>query len=412
MAMRILITLLACLFILNPCPLLAQPKAQRLMQRMKGNTLSERAIARAAKEKITLQQKRAESLRKRQEALELNQLSEQFGLRVKERIVKKNSKENRQLRKELRRKQQEKTLFANPNFNLKDALTNIIERHPDDVVAALYDMRKMRQKRGEDANPEYFRLFAIVYYKQHLKTLTQHMYEFIDRVAQTGFKSLEKDVMLRMQELFSQKQGLLNSGLRLKAERLRLRYLKNVSRANDLNFNPEDLIFAYEQKVSALPPDFAIRHITANTQIYIGREKIPLSFYSYDISYITELYKQLLNKDGSADDITVILDKTSRQIALYNKDKQVWIRVTPHEYASVNKLHIHLNEVRHIDVEMPNGKHFKDRMLFNVSIPIWPGATRPYFGGKHYDLYEKMVLAPAYILTREKNTNVVYGNIF
>ena len=183
--------------------------------------------------------------------------------------------------------------------------------------------------------------------------------------------------MLRMQELFSQKQGLLNSGLRLKAERLRLRYLKNVSRANDLNFNPEDLIFAYEQKVSALPPDFAIRHITANTQIYIGREKIPLSFYSYDISYITELYKQLLNKDGSADDITVILDKTSRQIALYNKDKQVWIRVTPHEYASVNKLH-----------------------------------TRPYFGGKNYDLYEKMVLAPAYILTREKNTNVVYGNIF
>ena len=157
MAMRILITLLACLFILNPCPLLAQPKAQRLMQRMKGNTLSERAIARAAKEKITLQQKRAESLRKRQEALELNQLSEQFGLRVKERIVKKNSKENRQLRKELRRKQQEKTLFANPNFNLKDALTNIIERHPDDVVAALYDMRRMRQKRGEDANPEYFR---------------------------------------------------------------------------------------------------------------------------------------------------------------------------------------------------------------------------------------------------------------
>lgn len=412
MAMRILITLLACLFILNPCPLLAQPKAQRLMQRMKGNTLSERAIARAAKEKITLQQKRAESLRKRQEALELNQLSEQFGLRVKERIVKKNSKENRQLRKELRRKQQEKTLFANPNFNLKDALTNIIERHPDDVVAALYDMRRMRQKRGEDANPEYFRLFAIVYYKQHLNTLTQHMYDFFDRVAQTGFKSLEKDVVLRMQELFTQKQKLLNSGMRIKANCLRLRYLKNVSQTNDLNFSPEDLILAYEQKISALPPSFSIRHITGNTRINIGRKKIPLAWYDHDISHITELYKQLLNKDGSADDITVVLDRQSGQIALYNKDKQVWIRVTSHEYASAGNLHIHLNEVRQLDLELPNGEHFKDRVLFNVIIPILPRATRPYFGGKYYNLYEKMVLAPAYNLMREKKTNVIYGNIF
>ena len=135
------------MFILNPCLLSAQPKAKRLMQRMKGYSPSERATARAAKEQMSLQQKRAESLIRRQEALELNQLSDLFGLRVKERIVKKNSKENRQLRKELRKQQQKQALLtASKDFNLKEALTNIVERHPDDVVAALYDMRKMRQK--------------------------------------------------------------------------------------------------------------------------------------------------------------------------------------------------------------------------------------------------------------------------
>ena len=410
--MKQIFALIVTVLILNPCLAFCQPKAKRAIQRMSKHTTSARAQERAAKEAVLLQQRRAESLAKRQEALELNQLSEQFGLRVQERIVKKNSKENRLHRKELRRKWEQSLLEQGTDFKLKEALTNIVQRHQDDVIAALYDMRKMRRKRGDDANPDYFQLFATIYYKKHLKTLTPHMYEFFGRIAKAHSNSLEKDVILRMQELFAQKETLLKSGLGIKAERLRLRYLKNISRTNDLTFGPDELIFAYEQKVSALPPNFAIRHVTSNMQIYIGRQRIPLWMYNYDISYITELYKQLLNKDGSADGITVVFDKESKQLALYSPDKQVWIRVTQHEYASPEKLHIHLNEVRHIKCQAPDGTQFDGRVMFNVSIPIFSQAARESFGGKYYNLYQKMVQIPVYNLTRERKTNVIHGNIF
>ena len=186
--MKQIFALIVTVLILNPCLAFAQPKAKRALQRMGKQTLSTRAQERAAKEAVLLQQRRAESLAKRQEALELNQLSEQFGLRVQERIIKK----NRLRRKELRRQLQKEQLLQNKDFKLKEALTNIIERQPDDIIAALYDMRKMRRKRGDDANPDYFQLFATIYYKKHLKTLTPHMYEFFGRIAKTHANSLEK----------------------------------------------------------------------------------------------------------------------------------------------------------------------------------------------------------------------------
>lgn len=411
--MKQIFALIVTVLILNPCLAFCQPKAKRAIQRMSKHTTSARAQERAAKEIVNLQKRRAESLAKRQEALELNQLSEQFGLRVQERIIKKNSKENRLRRKELRRQLQQEQLLQNKDFKLKEALTNIIERQPDDIIAALYDMRKMRRKRGDDANPDYFQLFATIYYKKHLKTLTPHMYEFFGRIAKTHANSLEKEVILRMKDLFAQKSALLTKGLHnAKVDHLRLRYLKNVGKLNDLNFNPDDLIFAYEQKISALDPNFSIRHINANTKIYIGKERIPLIQYDYDLARITELYKQLLNKDGSAQDLTVVFDQKTRNLAIYNKDKQVWLRITPHEYASVNRLHIHLNEVRHIKCQAPDGTQFDGRVMFNVSIPIFSQAARESFGGKYYNLYQKMVQIPVYNLTRERKTNVIHGNIF
>ena len=411
--MKQIFALIVTVLILNPCLAFCQPKAKRAIQRMSKHTTSARAQERAAKEIVNLQKRRAESLAKRQEALELNQLSEQFGLRVQERIVKKNSKESRLHRKELRRKWEQSLLEQGTDFKLKEALTNIVQRHQDDVIAALYDMRKMRRKRGDDANPEYFQLFATIYYKQHLKTLTPHMYEFFGRIAKTHANSLEKEVILRMKDLFAQKSALLTKGLHnAKVDHLRLRYLKNVGKLNDLNFNPDDLIFAYEQKISALDPNFSIRHINANTKIYIGKERIPLIQYDYDLARITELYKQLLNKDGSAQDLTVVFDQKTRNLAIYNKDKQVWLRITPHEYASVNRLHIHLNEVRRLGFTLSDGTRFHDRVLFNVSIPILPKAAKESWGGKTYDLYEKMILTPVYNLDKDPAATVHRGNIF
>lgn len=90
--MKQIFALIVTVLILNPCLAFCQPKAKRAIQRMSKHTTSARAQERAAKEAVLLQQRRAESLAKRQEALELNQLSEQFGLRVQERIIKKTVK--------------------------------------------------------------------------------------------------------------------------------------------------------------------------------------------------------------------------------------------------------------------------------------------------------------------------------
>lgn len=411
--MKKILTLIIGLLVLTPCASFAQPKAKRLIQRAKTHAASERATQRAAKEAVGLQQKRAASLIKRQQALELNELSERFGLRVQERVVRTNSKESRELRKEQLRKQRAAEFLANRDFNLKDAVTQIIDNHPNDIIAALYDMRKLRRKRGDDANPEYFQFFATAYYKKNLKTLTPHMYEFFGQVAKRNSKSLEKDVMLRLKELFSKKHLLATKGLHNAKEiHLRLRYLKNVEQVNDLNFSPDELIFAFEQKITSLPQDFSIGHIHPYSKIIIGKSRVSLQHYDYDLARITEMYKQLLTKDGTGEGMTVVFDQKTRNLAIYSPDKKVWLRITPHEYASPNRLHIHLNEVRYLQVSAPDGRKFNDRVLFNVSIPIFPQAAFSTRNGRKYDLYEKMILVPVYNLDKEKGIIVRKGNIF
>ena len=118
--MKQIFALIVTVLILNPCLAFCQPKAKRAIQRMSKHTTSARAQERAAKEAVLLKQRRAESLAKRQEALELNQLSEQFGLRVQERIIKKNSKENRLRRKEPRRQFKQEQLLQNKDFIIFD----------------------------------------------------------------------------------------------------------------------------------------------------------------------------------------------------------------------------------------------------------------------------------------------------
>ncbi len=365
------ITLLAGLLFLFPAWADAQPKAARWFQKTaKTKPLSERAAARAAKEKHL-------------------------------------KKARPKPRPSVQGEQAER-------FQLKEALANLIERNPDDIIAALHQMRKMRLKRGAEGNPEYFQQFATIYYKKHLKTLTPHMYEFFGQVGKRHSNSLEKDVILRMRYLFARRDAILSAWRNSPGgvDRLRLRYLKHVDKLDDRNFNPEALIFSYEHKLTSFTEPVAIRHINMGSKFYIGRNKVPVAGFDYDISYITELYKYLLNKDGSADGITAVFDPASRQIALYSPDRTVWIRVTPHEYASVNRLHVHLNQTRTIQYKDAGGNNRTEMMLINMSIPIMPSAAINPKNKRPYNLYEKLILAPIRLLEKDPGAKVIKGPIF
>lgn len=345
----------------------------------------------------------------------LNQLSAELGIRIKERVQSGRQKaRTRTLKEEMARKQEETARqTAAERFHLHTVITNIVQRHPDNIMDGLYEMRKLRKKRGDTANPAYFKTFASVYYKQHLNVLTPHIDALFSRVANLGYNSLETDVILRMEELFSKQKELLSIGLSNGSKKnLRLRYLKDIGTLNDLNFDPDSFIFAYEQSLYALSAQGGIRHISPLTQIYIGRDKIPLAHYNYDLAYVTELYKQLLTENGKADGISVVFDPEKRIMMMYAPHKQVWIRLTPHEFASTSNIHLHLNEVRTISFLTKQGKRITESVLFNIYIPIKEESARMIWHGKYYNLYEKMVLEPINSLKKENNVTITEGHLF
>ena len=408
MIMKKILTLIIGLLILTPCASFGQPKAQRLIKRAKTHALSEKAVKRSAKEALILQEKRAAGLIKRQEEQELKALSEQVGQRIRGRA-------NSALKVRYNSLNEQQALRFDPDFtvNPKTIVYQALDNNPRDIMAALSEMQKLRSRSGDDANPAYFQLFSTLYYKKNLKVMTPHMKKFFEQVANRNSNSLEKDVILRMKKLFAQKHLLSTKGLgHVKQNHLRLRYLKNVDQVNDLNFSPDELIFAFEQPFSEIATDFSIGHIGAYSRVIVDHYSIPLRSYDYDLDTVTELYKQLLTADRTGKGITVVFDQKSRNLAIHSPNKQVWLRITPHEYASPRRLHIHLNEVRQLTFSTSKGRQFNDRVLFNVSIPIFWRATISPKTGEQYDLYEKMILSPVYKLGKDKNVTVIKGKLF
>ena len=205
-------------------------------------------------------------------------------------------------------------------------------RNPKDVMAAWAQMNSLRIKRGAVKNPDYFQQFATIYYKDNLRTLTPHMYQFFGQVAKARSPRLEKEVLGRMKELFALESDLMAQVFPGGQDtRLRLRYLKNLESVNGEAFDPKALIFSYEQKLADSYNMVSIRHIKPNSVLRIGRNKYPVANFNGNLDDILELYKFLLDKKSSPEGLTVIFDPKTKQMALYSKDKSVWLRGTRHE---------------------------------------------------------------------------------
>ena len=368
---------------------------------------NQQASAKKAKgKKARVKNAALERINQRREEAALTRLSDDVGERITQQAVKQRTAKQAAHAKKVNAPDK------NVPFHLKEALTDIVMRNPKDVMAAWAQMNSLRIKRGAVKNPDYFQQFATIYYKDNLRTLTPHMYQFFGQVAKARSPRLEKEVLGRMKELFALEGDLMAQVFPGGQDtRLRLRYLKNLESVNGEAFDPKALIFSYEQKLTDSYNMVSIRHIKPNSVLRIGRNKYPVANFNGNLDDILELYKFLLDKKSSPEGLTVIFDPKTKQMALYSKDKSVWLRVTPHEYSALNRLHIHINEIKTVNL-VTNGHPSPQQVMFNFFVPISPEAGSGLRHWKAEDFYQKMVLAPVEELKKTPGVNVIIGSIF
>ena len=368
---------------------------------------NQQAAAKKAKgKKNRVKNAALERINQRREEAALNRLSDDVGERITQQAVKQRTAKQAAHAKKVNAPDK------NVPFHLKEALTDIVMRNPKDVMAAWAQMNSLRIKRGAVKNPDYFQQFATIYYKDNLRTLTPHMYQFFGQVAKARSPRLEKEVLGRMKELFALEGDLMAQVFPGGQDtRLRLRYLKNLESVNGEAFDPKALIFSYEQKLTDSYNMVSIRHIKPNSVLRIGRNKYPVANFNGNLDDILELYKFLLDKKSSPEGITAIFDPKTKQMALYSKDKSVWLRVTPHEYSALNRLHIHINEIKTVNL-VTNGHPSPQQVMFNFFVPISPASGSGLRHWKAEDFYQKMVLAPVEELKKTPGVNVIIGSIF
>lgn len=368
---------------------------------------NQQASAKKAKgKKARVKNAALERINQRREEAALNRLADDVGERITQQAVKQRTAKQAAHAKKVNAPDK------NVPFHLKEALTDIVMRNPKDVMAAWAQMNSLRIKRGAVKNPDYFQQFATIYYKDNLRTLTPHMYQFFGQVAKARSPRLEKEVLGRMKELFALEGDLMAQVFPGGQDtRLRLRYLKNLESVNGEAFDPKALIFSYEQKLSDSYNMVSIRHIKPNSVLRIGRNKYPVANFNGNLDDILELYKFLLDKKSSPEGLTVIFDPKTKQMALYSKDKSVWLRVTPHEYSALNRLHIHINEIKTVNL-VTNGHPSPQQVMFNFFVPISPESGSGLRHWKAEDFYQKMVLAPVEELKKTPGVNVIIGSIF
>lgn len=139
---------------------------------------NQQASAKKAKgKKARVKNAALERINQRREEAALTRLSDDVGERITQQTVKQRTAKQAAHAKKVNAPDK------NVPFHLKEALTDIVMRNPKDVMAAWAQMNSLRIKRGAVKNPDYFQQFATIYYKDNLRTLTPHMYQFFGQVA-------------------------------------------------------------------------------------------------------------------------------------------------------------------------------------------------------------------------------------
>lgn len=279
--------------------------------------------------------------------------------------------------------------------------------HPLKALHTFWQLRNYRYYRF------LFSFLASAYYKQHFVSFTPHLMEFFKKVGRFQNQNLEYQVMKRVVFLAENKERLHAAiSPNTRESGLRLRYLKDVTQLTPQTFSPHDLVLSFERQMSPGQPTSAIRHISIKSRFDAGLSKsYPVYRYDGPLELMPQLYEFLIYGNGPQRELVVIFDKDSRSMLIYNKDRSVWLRITPHEYASADKLHLHLNEKRLANITNGFGYPFAEMVALNLAIPLARPQNIPAQTQEKY-LYQKMVLQPLQYFKTKKFVTVLERPIF
>ena len=298
------------------------------------------------------------------------------------------------------------------NFFLQRQLSDISQTllarytHPLDALHALW------QTEPPDADLQPFAVFATALYRRHFISYTPHLWDFFVQAARLKSHALEEKIIKRIHFLGTHRQ-LFRERLAPHVPQmgLRLRYTKDIALLSPNTFQPEDLVLSFEQQMRPGQPHTLITHIRGNSAFAVQGRSYPVYHYDGPPQYLAQLYLYLINGENAASPVTAVWDPETRSLAMYNHDKTRWLRITPHEYANPRNLHIHLNETRTLQMALPNGKPFQERVNFNLFIPLGHPATLRNKNHEDY-MYRMMVTTPLALLKKAPHVTFLTQSIF
>ncbi len=295
-----------------------------------------------------------------------------------------------------------------PETKIKELLTNA-----PTPSAALTQVWEIQNTYG---NHNLFGLLAMRFYVQNFGLVTPHLNKLFKQMARINSRPVQNRFIERMRFLAENQELILQqlTAHKIPQANIRMRYTQDVEKLTDQNFNAQQLVLSVEQHMNPNPEkDFPIRHINAQTELKTTSDQYPIYKYAGPTDLFPTLYRYLLNGSRRRDPVTLFFDEENKSLVLYNADKTLWLRITPHEYENPTKLHIHLNEQRTISFVDAAGKEHTVPVNINLSIPLSAPENMPADQTlAQRFLYEKLILHPVKSLQGDNRVTIQRRPVF
>ena len=274
-----------------------------------------------------------------------------------------------------------------------------------------YALRALWEMENNYNHKHFFSYLALTYYKQHFHDFTPHLWDFFKRIGHKHNFLLEETVIRRMHFLALNKKFLTEAAAPGAPDSaVRLRYLRNTGYLKPELFKTYHLALSIEQNLHPANRRAAVRHVNAKSQFPVGKTHYPVYQYNGPLEFLPNLYLYLINGKQTKKPVTIFFDPDARIFIMFNEDRSLWLRMTPHEYSVFNP-HIHLNEARAVSVTNELGMEIHETVNYNLIIPLAQPAWLPPDGHEDY-LYETMVLKPLRHFSGNPHIKIIQKTIF
>lgn len=284
--------------------------------------------------------------------------------------------------------------YPSPPWNPETKIRELLRLQPNPSLL-LPNIWELQSQYG---NRNLFGLLVQRFYTQEFGLLTPHLNKLFKHVAHLNNREAETRFIARMRFLARNQEPILReiSGRKLPKDNIRIRYTEDVDKLTVQNFSTRKLVLSVEQHMNpAEGKDFSVRHVNAQSVFETPSGQFAVYQYAGPIDLTPNLYRYLLNNTDKRAPFTMVFDEEAKSLAMYNADKTLWLRITPHEYQNPQKLHIHLNEQRTVTFIDETGRTRKETVNVNLSIPLLPPENLPAHPKLAQQfLYEKLVLLP------------------